>query len=127
MAEVLNLTLVLRPPAAAAAIGEQLLAGTYSPGELTPSDLAADSTEIQAVTDFVANHSLDVDSIDPVARTIRVSGSAADVEKAFGLPTDSLKSLDYHGAVNLPAPLNRMVMAVLGLNQTPIAKPHTAS
>lgn len=129
MADPIQLTLVLRPPAASAAIGEQLLSGTYDPGELNPSDLSADAGEVQAVTDFAKNNGLQVESVDPAARTVRVSGSADAIQKAFGIQggsqgEGSVQSLDYRGPIQLPPSLQNVVIAVLGLDQRPIARHH---
>jgi hypothetical protein len=118
----IHLTIVLRQPAGAAAVGEQLLAGTYHPGDIKPSALTADASDTQAVVDFATSHNLQVVKIDPAARSVRVAGSAQDIEKAFGIDK-SVASLDYKGPINLPAPLDKIVMAVMGLDHTPIARP----
>ena len=122
MADSIQLTIVLRQPASAAAAGEQLLAGTYHPGDIKPSALAADAADAQAVVDFATGHNLEVVKVDPAARSVRVAGSAPDIEKAFGI-TQSVAALDYQGPINLPPPLDKIVMAVLGLDHTPIARP----
>lgn len=129
MPDQIELTFVLRPPAASQAISEQLLAGTYQTSELNRSDIEADPADIQAVTQFAASHNLKVGKSDPTARSIKVAGSAADIEKAFGIRSDdaqqgTVKTLNYKGPINLPAPLNSIVIAVLGLDHTPIARHH---
>lgn len=117
------LTLVLRQPAAARDISAQLLAGTYHASKTKPADLAANPEDVAAVEQFAATHNLKVIKSDPAARTIRVSGSIPDVEKAFGLPQGSAESLNYKGPFHLPAPLDKIVMAVLGLDHSPVARP----
>jgi kumamolisin len=124
MADPIQLTFVLRQPKTSAAISEKLLAGTYHPGDVNPSAFAADASEAQAVADFATSHNLQVMKIDPATRRVRVAGSAADIEKAFEIQ-GSVQSLDYKGPIHLPPPLDKFVIAVLGLDQTPIARPHT--
>jgi kumamolisin len=128
MADSIQLTLVLRPPAASKAISERLMAGTYDPAQTKPSDTAADPADVEAVKDFAANHDLQIAKIDAAARSVRLTGSAADIEKAFGIRSGdvshgSVQTLNYKGSINLPGPLNQIVIAVLGLDHTPIARP----
>lgn len=61
--------------------------------------------------------------------TVRVSGSVADVEKAFGvsLQTQTTQGGTFRvreGAIYLPEELEGHVLAVLGLDNRPQAKPH---
>lgn len=131
MADPIMLTLVLRQPQSAQALSDQLLAGNYDASQTTPASLAADAADVQAVTKFAGDHHLQIVKSDPEARSIRVSGSADDIRKAFGIQAGkaegSVESLDYKGPVNLPAPIADRVIAVLGLDQTPIARPHAQS
>jgi kumamolisin len=125
----IEVTLVLRPPAAARNIAEQLLSGAYDPAQTQAADIAADPADIKAATDFAVQNNLQVMKVDPAGRTIKVSGTAADLHTAFGtVPSaehGSVESLDYKGPINLPPGLRDSVIAVLGLDQTPIARPHT--
>jgi hypothetical protein len=130
MADDLQITFVLRPPEASKAIGEQLLAGTYDPTTTSAADISANPSDVKAVTDFAASHNLRVVSVEPEKRTVRVAGPAGAIEKALGISsanagTGSVQSLDYKGPVNLRAPLDGVVIAVLGLDNTAIARPHT--
>ena len=129
MADEIQLTIVIRPPEASKAIAEHLLAGTYDPSEIQTSDIAADAADVKAVTDFAASHDLKVVSTDSTARTVRVSASAAAIKQAFGITPEmiehgSVEARDFKGPLHLPSPLDRIVIAVLGLDQTPIAKHH---
>jgi len=128
MADPIQLTLVLRPPAASEGISERLLAGTYDPAQTKPSDTAADPADVKAVKDFAISRGLQIVKEDAAARSMRVTGSVGDIEKAFGIRSDdlshgSVQTLNYKGAVSLPGPLNQIVIAVLGLDHTPIARP----
>ena len=122
MADQIQVTVVLRPPEASKAISERLLAGTYDPAQTKPSDTAADAGDVKAVTDFATGNGLEIVKIDAASRRVRVAGSIADIEKAFGIAAGSAKALDYKGPVNLPPPLDQIVMAVLGLDHTPVAR-----
>ena len=128
MANLIELTLVIRPPEAAKGISERLLAGTYDPSTTKPSDIAASPSDIAAVSQFVVSQGLKIVKTDPESRSITVSGSAADIEKAFGIAGNvlegSVASLNYKGAVKLPPAISQIVIAVLGLDQTPIARHH---
>jgi kumamolisin len=62
-------------------------------------------------------------------RTIQLTGTAADIQKAFGVTLEQ-KSIDgqeyrvRQGAIHLPASLLDAVEAVLGLDNRPQAQPH---
>jgi kumamolisin len=129
MADVIQLTLVLRQPAASKQISEQLLAGTFKPGSVSQAELSATPGDIQAVVAFAEEHSLQVVKADAAARTVRVAGSVSDIEAAFGIPAEdqehgNVATRDYRGPLNIPAPLDQILIAVLGLDQTPIARHH---
>jgi kumamolisin len=121
MADRIQITLVLRAPEASKAISERLLAGTYDPAQAKPADTTADDDDVKAVTDFAASNGLEIVKADAASRRVRLAGSIADIEKAFGIPTGSAQSLAYKGPVKLPPPLDQIVIAVLGLDHTPVA------
>jgi len=124
MAGQIQLTLILRQPEAANEISERLLAGTWNPAEMNAADIAANPADVSEVLSFAAKNSLQVLKTNPAARSIRVAGSVPDIENAFGIPSGCLGNLNYKGPVELPAPLNQIVIAVLGLDHSPIAKSH---
>jgi kumamolisin len=119
---MIKLTLVLRQPEAAAGMSARLLAGTFNPAEMQASDLAASPADVEAVLAFAREHRLQVVRADPAARTIRVSGSAADIAQAFGIEQQEVEALRYKGPITLSAPLDEIVSAVLGLDQSPVAR-----
>jgi kumamolisin len=132
MADVIQLTLVLRPPEASQAIAERLLAGTYDPAETKASDLAADPNDVEAVTDFATAHGLELVRTDAASRRIRVAASVAVIEKAFGIRSDnasqgSVSALNYKGPLHLPPPLDQIVIAVLGLDHSLAARSRSAA
>jgi kumamolisin len=69
---------------------------------------------------------------DPTAavrRTVQLTGTAADAQKAFGVALEqkTIDGVEYRvreGAIELPASLTGVVEAVLGLDNRPQAKPH---
>jgi kumamolisin len=129
MSNQVEVTLILRPPEGAQGISERLLAGTYDSSQTKQSDIAADPSDIQAVAQFAVEHHLQILKSDAVTRSVRVAGSVAAIEKAFGIRSGNaqkgtVQSLNYKGPVELPAALKKIVIAVLGLDQTPIARHH---
>ena len=125
MPDAVQLTLVLRQPEAAQNISERLLAGTWNPSEVKPEDLAANPSDVTAVLAFAQQNDLQVVKSDPAARSIRVAGSASAIASAFKIPNASVEALNYKGPITLPPPLDSIVIAVLGLDSSPIAKPAT--
>ncbi len=92
---------------------------------------AADPDAITLVKKFAREFNLKVEP-DPTRvsrRTIQLTGTAADIQKAFGVTLEQ-KSIDgqeyrvRQGAIHLPASLLDAVEAVLGLDNRPQAQPH---
>jgi hypothetical protein len=119
---MIKLTLVLRQSEAAAGMSALLLAGTFDPAEAQPSELAANPEDVEAVVAFAREHRLQILRTDAAARTVRVSGSAADIAQAFGIEQQEVEALRYKGPITLPAALEGVVMAVLGLDQSAVAR-----
>ncbi len=84
--------------------------------------------DLQAVAAFAAGHGLQLAAHDAAARTVRLSGTAAAMQRAFGV---ELAHYEQHGRrlrcrsgpVSLPEDVHPCVMAVLGLDDRPAAKP----
>jgi kumamolisin len=91
----------------------------------------ADATAIQLVRAFAREFKLKVEP-DPTSvtrRTIRLTGTAANMQKAFGvvLEQKTIDGVEYRvreGAIHLPAALIDFVVAVIGLDNRPQARPH---
>jgi kumamolisin len=91
----------------------------------------ADPVAIQQVKAFARSFGLSVER-DPLAvarRTIQLTGSAADMQQAFGVTlhqkkVDGAEYRTREGEITLPASLKDAVEAVLGLDNRPQAKPH---
>jgi kumamolisin len=92
---------------------------------------AADPSAIKLVRAFAREFHLKVEP-DPTAaarRTLQLTGTAADMQKAFGvvLEQKSINGAEYRvreGAIHLPASLTSVVEAVLGFDNRPQAQPH---
>ena len=92
---------------------------------------AADSADLKQIHAFAKEFGLTVekDTPKPERRTILLTGSVAAMQKAFGveLKHATVDGATYRvraGGINLPASLSKIVVAVLGLDNRPQAKPH---
>jgi kumamolisin len=89
---------------------------------------AASSEDIARISAFAEQHGLSVKSADPVKRRVQVQGSAAQMQKAFGVDLGLVSEsgnryLSHRDAISIPQSLSNLVTAVLGLDQRPVAKP----
>ncbi len=111
-------------------MAQDLLSGSarHMSREEATQFLRANPADLAAARAFVHAYGLTIVSENAEARTLRAEGSLAQVGKAFGvdieLRTDEhgKQYLSYQGPLTVPAPLNGMVEAVLGLDQRPIAR-----
>lgn len=92
---------------------------------------AADPAAVKAVRAFAKEFSLTVqpDTPAPGRRTIKLTGSVANMQRAFGvtLMQKTMEGVVYRvrqGSITLPAELTDYVVAVLGLDNRPQAEPH---
>ena len=92
---------------------------------------AADPGAIKLVRAFAREFNLKVepDPSSAVRRTIQLTGTAADIQKAFGvvLEQKTINGVEFRvreGGIHLPASLTGVVEAVLGLDNRPQAQPH---
>jgi kumamolisin len=91
----------------------------------------ADPDALKQVKAFGKEFNLKVEA-DPTAairRTVQLTGAAEDIKKAFGVELNqkTIEGVEYRvreGAINLPESLTGSVLAVLGLDNRPQAKPH---
>ena len=91
----------------------------------------ADAADFSLVRAFAREFNLAVEP-DPTAaarRTLRLTGTAADMQRAFGveLQQKTINEKEYRvreGSIHLPASLVGSVVAVLGLDNRPQAQPH---
>jgi kumamolisin len=109
------------------------------PAVLTAAELAerygADPAEVDLVRRVLGPFGLEVTDVQPVTRRVKVAGTLADLSRAFGtsLSLVSSPAPDGSGQVThryrqgplyIPAALDGVVTAVLGLDTRPQARPH---
>ena len=113
------------------------LSAAHSRGErrLTRAEFnanhAADPAAIKLVKAFAAEFGLKVEAGTPAPgrRTMKLTGTVASMQRAFGvsLAHKTMEGVTYRvreGSIHLPAELQGYVVAVLGLDNRPQAKPH---
>jgi len=91
----------------------------------------ADPEHLERVRAFARAHHLRViDSPDEIARrTIKVQGTVANLEKAFGVTLNDYghpggRYRGRTGSIHIPAELEEVIQGVFGLDNRPQAKPH---
>jgi len=132
-AERAGVTLVLRRRAD---IPAEIVEG---PTVLTRDELAeqygADPADVNLVRRTAGELGLEVTTVDPASRLVKATGTLAQLSSAFGVtlrqvssPAPKGQGTVTHryreGPVYLPAPLEGVVTAVLGLDTRPQARPH---
>ena len=92
---------------------------------------AADTADLKQIHAFAKEFGLAVekDTPKPERRTVLLTGTVAAMQKAFGveLKRATVDGATYRvreGGIHLPASLSKIVVAVLGLDNRPQAKPH---
>jgi kumamolisin len=90
---------------------------------------AASSVDLSAVRRFARTRGLAIAHTDAVRRTVILSGTVAQFEAAFSVQLQLFEhpSGTYRGrigAVHIPAELDGVIEAVLGLDNRPQARPH---
>ncbi len=121
-------TIVLRRRPGTSDTGEQLLSGNFEPvsRDAAAELIGADPEDLQAVESFAREYGLTVSSVNPAGRTMRVKGTATDFNRAFGIHLSSFGNfVSYSGPITVPESLAGVVVAVLGLDNRPVARPRT--
>ena len=124
----LTATIVLRRRPGSQDIGEQLLSGHFEPisRDEAASTIGADPQDIAAVEAFAQQYDLQLTSADPATRRVKVSGSVRNLEKAFGVELRNYGNyVSYRGPLTVPESLSDSIIAVLGLDTRPVARPRT--
>jgi kumamolisin len=100
---------------------------------LTPGEFAerfgADPVDLQAVADFAAQNGLRVEETDAARRTVVLSGTVGQVNKAFGVALQNCEEDGRtfrvrEGSISVPETIGGIVTGVFGLDERPQAKPH---
>ncbi len=124
----LTATILLRRRPGAADAGGQLLAGNFEPisRDAAAEQIGADPQDLHAVESFVREYGLTIASVNPAARTVKVEGTATDFNRAFEIDLGSFGNyVSYSGPITVPESLAGVVVAVLGLDNRPVARPRT--
>jgi kumamolisin len=131
--EPVSITVLLRRPTKPGTPTEdELLSGHYQPPsrEAAAAALAATPSDMQAAESFAEKYGLKVASEDAASRRIRLRGTAAEANKAFGVQlgwaedAEGHRYLTYRGAISVPQPLAGIVTGVLGLDLHTAARHH---
>lgn len=91
----------------------------------------ADEEDVARLESYAAAHHLAVDEVNAAARTVVLRGRTADMQDAFGVKfqlyatEDNQRYRGRQGEVYVPDELHGIVEAVLGLDDRPVAKPHS--
>ncbi len=111
-------------------VAEDLLSGRFQPvsREEEAARFGASPQDLEAVCSFAEKHDLRVTNENAAARTVRVEGTVGQMGSAFQVNIGMVEGangecLSYEGTLTLPASLASVVVAVLGLDQRPVAKP----
>jgi kumamolisin len=131
-AEVMRVTIVLRRASAKHKFAAALKPGDRQDRAAYAASHGADADDAAAIEKFAHAYGLTVVERHDASRRLIFSGPASAMEEAFGVklklsPNGADPSLDYRsfdGPIQLPADIHPSVMAVLGLDNRPIAKPH---
>jgi kumamolisin len=111
----------------------RLAAGDRSRGHIKREDFekqfGADPADIDAVKAFASRHSLVVVEGHVVRRTVILSGVVAKFNDAFGVDLELFEHAagshrGHNGSVYVPEELADIILAVLGLDNRPQARPH---
>ncbi len=95
------------------------------------STYGADPDDLETVTSTFSSLGLDVVSVEQASRLVRVAGAAADVARVFGADLQLVTSTTAGvpvthrhrtGGLSVPAALDGIVVAVLGLDDRPQAR-----
>lgn len=105
---------------------QRLLAGESLGPPAERADRSADSADIDAVSSFAARVGFKVIHIDPVARRVRLSGTAGTVSRVFHVTlvvrtTAKGSWRECESDPIVPREIQPLIQAVLGLSQRPVA------
>jgi len=129
--DVLEATILVRrrPDPAARQRMERILSGEAE--RLSREDaeecFGADAEDLRLVEEFAAASGLETVESSAAKRWVRVSGTVARMESAFGVKLRFGKKeggvyLCYQGVLTIPASLADIIVGVLGLDQRPVAR-----
>jgi kumamolisin len=111
-------------------VKQQLLSGEFP--EISREEaiqaMKADPNDMAAVQSFLQQHGLTIVKENPDARTLQIAGTVRQVDEAFGTQlgwvgdAKGRQHLSYQGPLSVPQSLAGVIVAVLGLDQRPMAR-----
>jgi subtilase family serine protease len=108
---------------------DQALVGPADPTrELTVTIYLWRGDGVACVEAFAAEYGLQVIDVDQAAGRVRVAGTVAQLERAFGVQLYEYRwkggeFISHSGPVSVPTELGDVAEAVLGLDTHPVARP----
>jgi len=94
-------------------------------------ELGASESDIELVEQFAHHAGLTVEESSPGKRRVVLTGTAEEVQRAFGTEFVGYKSQSSgktyrgrKGTIGIPVELQGVIVSVLGLDARPVAKPH---
>jgi hypothetical protein len=112
-------------------------AGDPDPGEVfTVSVYLVDAPGARSPQDvgeyFSRRYGLKIESTDDASRRVQISGTVRELERAFGVKLqqrtfERTRFVTYEGSIRIDADVAPSIMAVLGLDRRPIARPRTGT
>jgi kumamolisin len=95
----------------------------------SPDALGASPADVELVSEVLTGDGLTVTSVHAASRRVKVSGTVNDLAAAFGtsvrmVTSDGVTHRYREGGLFVPATLDGVVTAVLGLDTRPQAQPH---
>jgi len=128
--QIIEFTIVVRPPVQAEQSVDDLLAGRLSvkTRDEMEKEFSADAADMSAVSDFAQRSGFQVKETRPSERRLLVEGTVQQINEAFEIhlsyfagPNGSF--LSYDGPLTAPADVSERILAVLGLHRELAAKP----
>src|ERR1019366_1618885 len=121
--EIIDVTVLLRrragelPPAGSARVSREEFAGLYG----------ADPADVERIQEFAASNDLTVLEVDLARRSVRLAGSIANMNEAFGTEIRFYQSPDGDfrgrtGQIYIPAAIGDAIAGVFGLDERPQAR-----
>jgi Pro-kumamolisin, activation domain len=79
-------------------------------------------SDVAALEAFAHEYGLQVTEADPAKRTVKVTGTAENLSRAFGVDLGVFGNyIGYEGPITVPDDLAGCILAVLGFDNRPIA------
>jgi kumamolisin len=91
------------------------------------SRYGADPADIEGMQEFAQSRDLRVVDIDAASRRVRIEGSVAALQRAFGVRLQAVEGGTLRireGPIMIPASLQGVIVGVFGLDNRPQARPH---